>query len=111
MAGTILVPLDGSALAGRAISCAVPLARATGRVLLLARVVSVQGSGLSAEPEATPFSELRVAAEQCRAAGVVADTCLQEVRWDARVSGALCRLAIDCECDLIVMSTHGRGGL
>jgi nucleotide-binding universal stress UspA family protein len=110
----LLVPLDGTTLAERAVPHAVALANVTGgRVLLLQAVADVRS--FSDGGSATLIArELRAAGEyltslreRYRIAGVPLDITVrlgrpaETIRWVARETGA----------DLVVMATHGRSGL
>jgi nucleotide-binding universal stress UspA family protein len=113
MVRTVLVPLDGSELAGRALPFAVRLARAgEGRLVLLRAAHARTLPGTDAAPGQVAAvehaeDELGAVAEQIRAYGITTEP---HVYYDdpavAIVDGARRQRA-----DLIVMSTHGRGGL
>jgi nucleotide-binding universal stress UspA family protein len=110
----LLVPLDGSRLAERAIPDALALASATGgRVLLVQAVGGVRRFG-DGDSASLVDRELRAAGEyltslceRYRAVGVPLDATVrlgdpaETIRWVARETGA----------DLVVMATHGRSGL
>lgn len=99
---TILVPLDGSRLAERALPYATALARAVqGRLLLVWAV-----PGELPERVDHAATQLAASAGKLRAAGLTVD---QQVSTDQPVP-AITHLARD-QADLIVMSTHGRSGL
>jgi nucleotide-binding universal stress UspA family protein len=111
MAGRILVPLDGSSIANRALRYAVALARERQVRLLLARVLeptAPRGLWLTQEPGARRELE-RVATE------------LSEENIDVTIEvsstlfGTVPNVLIDLAgrhgCELIVMSTHGRSGM
>jgi nucleotide-binding universal stress UspA family protein len=102
---TILVPLDGSALAGRALPYAVGLATAMhGRLVIAhARTAPGRSDAPGFDPEAT--------AAALREQGLTAEARLVYCRRADDAAGALLQAARDAEADLIVMSTHGRGGL
>ncbi len=114
----ILVPLDGSALAERAIVQAEEIARPAGAELILVQVVQAP---LGQTPEAGQAEEekaFRETAAQARAylsmvatrvsgAGVRARFVLLEGAPAAGILG----FAHDEDVDLIVMSTHGRSGI
>jgi len=119
----ILVPLDGSALAERALEPAIRLAKQFGSEMILLRVVVpepvlVALPGLSPRPYDVYDAELRHDQEEAEAylsglklqwhgAGVITHT---EV-----LSGAPAEMIVDAAqgraVDLIVMSTHGRSGV
>lgn len=112
----ILVPLDGSALARQALAHAVELATRTQAELVLLRVVGfplseIQGAGWSIEQELNVDQHLR------QEVGPFAET-LQErgVRVRPLVQqGTAAEVIIDTaahlQADLIVMATHGYGGI
>jgi nucleotide-binding universal stress UspA family protein len=100
----VIVPLDGSELAGAVVPVAQTLALSTGATLNLVTV----------EPTATPLGSahaaagyLERAADALRAAGV-------SVQTNVRVgepATAIVEWAIEQGADAIVMATHGRTGL
>ena len=114
----ILVPLDGSALAERAIPHAREIARGSRSEILLLQSVTfplpvVPEAGLipdgkwlaGAKKEAARY--LEGIAAPLREAGVRVRTLLDE----RSPADAILHVAMREEVDLIVMSTHGRGGL
>jgi nucleotide-binding universal stress UspA family protein len=118
---TVLVTLDGSPLAERAVPFAVTLARASGGRLVLARAAAARTSaGLdtrderlaAAEAEATAY--LRELAQRVagREAGL-ADRMETDVprALEVSVAAALLESAREWVADVIVMATHGRSGL
>jgi len=119
MYATILVPVDGSAAAGRALDEAIRLARLLGSTLRILHVVESRAP--TAASEYAPAEQLvedwkiageavvPAALERARSSGVAADG---SVRRDAglRVSEVILREAIDNAADLIVMGAHGRSG-
>jgi nucleotide-binding universal stress UspA family protein len=95
---TMLVPLDGTPRGALALSLAVPLARASHASLVL-----VQASRSSLQTAETHANRT---AAQLRRVGLVA-----EGRGFLGPPGtAIVSAADDVDADLIVMSTHGRGG-
>ncbi len=117
---TILVAIDGSDAAGRALDEAIALARALGSALRIVYVADarVPDESLTYAPPAQLAEDFRVdteavlprAVERARAQGVAADGTVWrdpahrvavQVLDEARRTGAA----------LIVMGTHGRGGL
>jgi nucleotide-binding universal stress UspA family protein len=108
----IVVPLDGSELAERALPYAARLARAVEGRLVLVRVTVFEQEG-EAELSAERRDELYLAkmAQTLREAGQQVDTAAEYVLHSVEVAGSLCSVARSREADLIVMSTHGRGGL
>ena len=106
MLSSILVPLDGSALTERALQYAEALALPSGaRVILVRAVPGDQEHGTDSEAEArdylnglaTRFTERAGAVETAVLRGEAAERIVEE----AHRRGS----------DLIVMATHGRGGL
>jgi nucleotide-binding universal stress UspA family protein len=119
----ILVPLDGSELAERAVPYAKELAQQLGASLILLRVVnslelsSAQAfSGyLPAEVYDAAFEDSRKAAREYleQTAKRLAAEGLQ-VDWVMRTgdpAGEVIEHERECGCDLVVMSTHGRSGI
>ena len=114
----ILVPLDGSALAERAIHHATEIAKGTGAEVILLQVVPIP---LARVPEAGQKEEeksIQEVAAQAKAyleriaarvikEGVKARTVILEGAAD----GAILGFAHNEEVDILVMSTHGRTGL
>src|SRR5438067_4959428 len=107
----ILVPLDGSELAERALPFARSLAHLVGGNLILARVADGRrpaGDPVKAQIEAAAEAEayLECLADD-RQAGYVAERSLPY----GDPATEIARLAGERSVDLIVMSTHGRDGL
>lgn len=106
---TVLVPLDGSAFARRALPYGSSLARATGGKLLLIRALRAlaagdDGQGARRDKAA---AELRATAEGLRAQGLEVEERLRPEEAPAAIVAA----AEEEHADLVVMATHGRGGL
>lgn len=103
MVQTILVPLDGSALAERALTHATGLARADGARLVIFHVRSAYGARgeqrVDPEKVAASLSQQGLAAE-----GLTYD------QYVGGRGGVIAEAASDQGADLIVMSTHGRTG-
>jgi nucleotide-binding universal stress UspA family protein len=112
MANTVIVPLDGSALAAQALPYAEVLARATGATLTLAEGVAATpqpGETLgAAEDRACREGEERLGAlcAAIEARGLSADA---EVALIAPAT-LLQDLAKELPAALIIMATHGRSG-
>ncbi len=114
----ILVPLDGSALAERAIVQAEEIAKAAGAALLLVQVVQAP---LGKTPEAGQAEEeqaFRETAAQARAyLGMVttrvssAGVRTRFVVLEGSPASGILAFAHDEDVDIIVMSTHGRSGI
>jgi len=113
MVKTILLPLDGSALAERAIPYAASIARRSGaRVVLVEAVLAHTLPGIDpsdAQLDVTDRAQgsLRTAVTRLEAAGVEAEP---HVYYDDPVHAILDAASRE-RADLIVMSTHGRSGL
>jgi nucleotide-binding universal stress UspA family protein len=115
----ILVPLDGTAFAERALPLAERLARPAGASLVLVRVdtpvSAVTGLDVVAAPLVLNADDVRRAdaaylagvAERLRAAGGEVRTAV----LDGDVAGALRDACAREGVDLIVMTSHARGGL
>lgn len=114
----IVVPLDGSGFAERALPDAERLARLTGAAIHLVRVVDLGRHGrlgasmeyavvdpAPADEHTAASAYLRSIAERIVESGLVAET---EVRL-----GQPCRelVAATQSGDLLVMASHGRGGI
>ena len=102
----LLVPLDGSGLGERALDYAREIAPA-GSTLVLVRIASAKGQGVKL---ATDYLD-RIAAS-LRAAGVVVET--QTIVGETKaseVSRHLAEAVSASNVDVIVMSTHGQGGV
>ena len=118
MYAKVLVPLDGSALAERAIPHAVEIARGTGAEIILLRVVQVP---LSKYPEAGQKEELNSIRETAAQARAYLDVVAARVRkegvkvrsevLEGAADGAILGFAPNEDVDILVMSTHGRTGL
>jgi nucleotide-binding universal stress UspA family protein len=99
----LLVPLDGSALAERALPYAAALAARSGARIVLARVAPPASGGAEAEARdylssvAARLAELGLTVEPVVATGEVAEAVAETARAQS--------------VDLLVMATHGRGGL
>jgi nucleotide-binding universal stress UspA family protein len=118
MYSKILVPLDGSALAERAVKEAAEIARGTGAELILLKVVQVP---LSKVPEAGESEEIKSVQEIAAKARIYLDGIasryakdsikIQAVVLEGPAAAAILGYAHDKDVDVIVMSTHGRTGL
>ncbi|HEY7586667.1 MAG TPA: universal stress protein [Candidatus Deferrimicrobiaceae bacterium] len=114
----ILVPLDGSALAERAITHAAEIARGAGAELILLEVVQVP---LAKTPEAGSTEEIKsiqeIAAQSKIYLNMLAARVGKEgvkvrtVVMEGAADGAILGFAHNEDVDIIVMSTHGRTGL
>ena len=107
---TLLVPLDGSELAARAVPFATALATRAGWSLLLLRAVDTfRGQTDAAEPAEKQAAQeaLDAVAASLEAVGVRAVTRVVEGHAQAQILAA----ATDDDVRLVVMSTHGRSGV
>jgi nucleotide-binding universal stress UspA family protein len=111
MLGCVLAPLDGSALAARALGHAAALAGARHDRLLLLRVLTPQprrGEALIQEPEAR--AGLERVADRLRATGIDVDTEISTTLFGSPAE-VIVQTARRHQAKIIVMSTHGRSGL
>jgi nucleotide-binding universal stress UspA family protein len=111
----ILVPLDGSDFAERALAHAVDIARCGESSLDLVRVVRMAPHSLEAAGAVPDMTDELDEAEEYLAglSGRLTDQGLK-VNTEIRrgdVAEELLEHATACQCDLIVMSTHGRSGI
>lgn len=114
----ILVPLDGSALAERAVPHAVELARSSGAEITLLEIIR---GPIADAPEAGQAEEDRAIREAAGAAQVYLDTVAIPLRGkglkvrvvirDGDPASGILEFAHKEDVDVIVMSTHGRSGL
>ena len=118
----ILVPLDGSDLAERALAPAAQLARATGALLYLARVIpppAVLGLDEAGYLAAGAYDDLvqaetrevesylQAVRDRLNAQGIVAHT----AQLHGEVGSALLDYERAADIDLVIICTHGRGGI
>lgn len=113
MASTIVVPLDGSQLAERALPYAERLARATaGQVMLVRAAELFLPAGEECIESEHPFvaearAYLQRVAEKLRGAGVPVDTAVPY----GQPIDEIVALVNSRHADLVVMATHGRSGV
>ena len=122
MLRTILVPLDGSVLAERALPIAADIARRSGGAVHLVRA-HVPLAVVGATAEGAIFSQDMLAADDAlrRRAKDYIDAAATRVaaEWGLRVSGVtedgspaglITDIADRIDADLVIMTTHGAGG-
>ena len=103
---TIVVPLDGSAQAERALPYARRLAQASRGRLVLVRAHVPSDKAVEAERQLSR-SELQAAVDGARRDGFDVEARFVE----GRAADVIYEAAGDVRADLIVMSTHGRSGI
>lgn len=107
---TILVPLDGSALADRAVPFAAAIAKKAGWSLLLLRAIdSMRAPTETALRTMREEAQAALGAAAARIATAGLSTTTRVV--DGQPETAILTAAADEDVSLIVMSTHGRGGI
>ncbi len=108
----ILVPLDGSALAESAIATAVEMARPGRATLMLVRAAEAYTwtDPVDAQIEVVREAETYLAgvAERLKQEGL---TKVETSVWYGPAGAAIVHAARARKADVIVMTTHGRGGL
>ncbi len=107
MSMTILVPLDGSPLAELALPFASVLARVAGGRLFLIHAASDMAMLRRGSTELDIAVHLDRLADRLRKSGIVTS---QQVVYD-EPPRAIAQVARDHQAALIVMATHGRGGI
>ena len=121
MYSSILIPTDGSALAARAVSAGITLAKALGARLtvvmasepfhvfgLVPEQLEYSQANYSRHVEAAGQQVLGTIAQQAAAAGVLCHTVLRE---HDHPHEAIIETARANACDLILMASHGRRGM
>ncbi len=104
----LLIPLDGTTDAAVALPAARTLARATAGELTLLRVVPPRSLGADTPALEDARTYLAAIAAELAKGGIVAHTV---VRQGTSAADEIVRDAVTGGADLIVMATHGRGGL
>ena len=107
----ILIPTDGSKLAEHAVTNGLSLAKSVGAKVTVIIVHEAPVDATLSFLEQVEKHAVRVlnrAADAAKQAGVPCDTMQVE---KGRPYQAIIAMASDRGCDLIVMSSHGRGGL
>ena len=108
MIANILVPLDGSPLAERALPYATALARVANARLRLLQVMPDVPEALHPWKAVDVAARLEQIATELRASGIQAT---EKTVVGYPTASAILAAASDPPADLIVMSTHGRSGL
>jgi nucleotide-binding universal stress UspA family protein len=101
----ILIATDGSEFAGRAVTNGLALAKSMGAKV---HMILVDAPMHAAAIKRQAGAALKRAAEQARLAGVPCETIRIEHDHPDR---AIVSAAKDKKCDLIIMASHGHGGL
>ncbi|WEF23610.1 universal stress protein [Paracoccus sp. S3-43] len=117
----ILIPTDGSELAGQAIDKGLALAASLGAAVTVVIVtepfhilstdaVQVESSRSSYDTDAAAYADrvLKAARAKAEAAGVRVQT---HHKWHDNPYQAIIDTALDEGCDLIAMASHGRRGV
>lgn len=120
----ILIPTDGSKLAGKGIEAGVKLARAlgarvTGVYVIPPYVPPMYGEGVVYIPGVSPQAYRKYSEKQAKKAlaaiEIEADTagvpCATKFLTAAKPSEGIMKTARARKCDLIAMASHGRSGL
>jgi nucleotide-binding universal stress UspA family protein len=113
MFSKIVVPVDGSAFAEAAMPMALALSEKTGAEVRLAMVNEPVNlpPGLWAEAFVENHARYLESLIGSVSERVGADTTVSSVLLEGQVAESLCGETTACGADLIVMSTHGHGGL
>ncbi len=116
----LLVPTDGSETAGKAVAPSVALAKSMGASVValnvtdpypysgLAETVPITADQYRAHTTQEAETALKPLVDACKAAGVPCESVIAE---DIHPWRAMLDVAKDRGCDLVVISSHGRGGL
>jgi nucleotide-binding universal stress UspA family protein len=115
MAFTIVVPYDFSETAMRALEWAVQLTRSAGGTVRLLHIIPVPGTMFAPTPVVVPYptaQEERAVREQLEhVAALVGIPPETDVLVEPDPGAAIVGLAREVGATLVVMGTHGRGGL
>ncbi|MGN7870138.1 universal stress protein [Paracoccus sp. 22332] len=117
----ILIPTDGSELAGQAVDKGVALAASLGAAVMIVTVtepfhilstdaMQVESSRSSYDADAAAYADrvLKAARAKAEAAGVRVQT---HHKWHDDPWQAIIDTALEEGCDLIAMASHGRRGV
>lgn len=105
MSRPIIAPLDGSALAERTLPYATGLART-----LRTRVVLLHARWTAVLPD-PGAPDLQAIADRLWLDGIAVETHVCQMPCVERAGQTILEAAADLDAGLIVMATHGRGGL
>jgi nucleotide-binding universal stress UspA family protein len=108
----ILVPTDGSRLAGKGVKAGLKLAAALGaRVTALYVIMVFPAANYGEYRQRAQQAAKRALAAVEIEAQVLGVPCATRFVADPQPWGAILRVAHSRKCDAIAMSSHGRGGL
>lgn len=122
MYSRLLVPLDGSPTSHLALDHASVLARLSGATIVLIHVIEELKRASGFESPKAYIEQVRPgflasgqalldqAANQLRKDGIAAETILRVAKGE-RVSEIVAQQAVELNCDLVVLGTHGRRGV
>jgi len=114
MVERILLPLDGSPFGERALPYALRLASATGARLILmhghAPLVIAKEPDFDVQAFARRLRDGQVVVPYTATAGIEIEAVTHDVYMD-KVADGICETIVAQGADLVVMSTHGHGGL
>jgi nucleotide-binding universal stress UspA family protein len=114
---TILVPLDGSDFAERALDCALPLARRADATIELLYVSDLSVLNPPMRPHSGPWTNAFHARQEDYLRGVArrlerdGANAVRSALVEGVPAHVIAEHARERGCDLIVMTSHGRGGL
>ncbi len=117
MAGRILIAVDGSPAATKAVEVGLDIASAQGAAVTFVHFAAVARDLFEAAPDSGPSQAqidaadpvLRAAAQAARARGLQADLEIADEHGAGDIAAALAGIADGIEADLIVTGTRGRG--
>lgn len=117
---TILVPLDGSPFSEHALPTAIAIARSSGMPIALAQVhhMIFPTVPIASDPYFEPTADNRIRENETayledvsRRIGEVWDGPISRVLLEMPIVDALCSYARTIDAAMIVLSSHGRGGI